>query len=113
MPHNLTLSGTPLGDKLLARGIHPTWDDMVRMIATARIVMPATMVRLSAGRLEFSKEAQALMFMAGANSIFTGDTLLTTPNPEFNEDSSMFDMLGLEGKPPHQPHKTSPYVNMC
>mmetsp|Transcript_3903 Transcript_3903/g.4770 ORF Transcript_3903/g.4770 Transcript_3903/m.4770 type:complete len:427 (-) Transcript_3903:69-1349(-) len=107
------VAGTPLGDKLLARGIHPTWDDMVRMIATARIVMPATMVRLSAGRLEFSKEAQALMFMAGANSIFTGDTLLTTPNPEFNEDNSMFEMLGLEGKPPHQPHKTSPYVNMC
>jgi len=106
------VAGTPLGDKLLARGIHPTWDDMVRMIAAARIVMPATMVRLSAGRLEFSKEAQALMFMAGANSIFTGDTLLTTPNPEFNEDNAMFEMLGLEGKPPHQPHRKSPYIHI-
>ena len=57
--------------------------DMVRMIATVRITMPQTMVRLSAGRLDMSMAEQALCFMAGANSIFAGDKLLTTPNPDF------------------------------
>lgn len=105
------VEGTPLGDQMLEEGGSPTWDDMVRMIATARIVMPATMVRLSAGRLSFSIEAQSLMFMAGANSIFTGDTLLTTPNPEFNIDNEMFKLLGLQGKPPHTAPLKSPYVH--
>jgi biotin synthase len=70
--------------------------DMVRMIATARILMPATMVRLSAGRNDMSIAEQALCFMAGANSIFAGDKLLTTPNPSFDDDNTMFSLLGLK-----------------
>jgi biotin synthase len=57
--------------------------------------MPASMVRLSAGRLSLSDEAQALCFLAGANSIFMGDRLLTTPNPEADEDRRLFDKLGM------------------
>lgn len=72
--------------------------DMVRMIATARILMPATMVRLSAGRNEMSIAEQALCFMAGANSIFAGDKLLTTPNPSFDDDNLMFQLLGLKAR---------------
>ncbi|MEO6455894.1 MAG: biotin synthase BioB [Ginsengibacter sp.] len=85
------VKGTPLEDQ-------PKVDiwDMVRMIATARILMPATMVRLSAGRAEMSIAEQALCFMAGANSIFAGDKLLTTPNPSFDDDSMMFQLLGLK-----------------
>lgn len=64
------------------------------MIATARIVMPKSMVRLSAGRVRFSQSEQAMCFLAGANSIFTGDKLLTTPNNEFTDDQQMFDLLG-------------------
>lgn len=69
--------------------------EMVRMVATTRIVMPSTQVRLSAGRTEMSREGQALCFFAGANSIFSGDKLLTTPNPDMNEDHIMFKELGL------------------
>ena len=65
------------------------------MIATARIIMPTSMVRLSAGRLELTDEAQALCFLAGANSIFMGDNLLTTPNPEENRDTEFLDKLGM------------------
>jgi biotin synthase len=65
------------------------------MIATTRIVMPKTTVRLSAGRTEMSTEAQALCFMAGASSIFAGEKLLTTPNPGEDRDAEMFDLLGL------------------
>jgi biotin synthase len=85
------VKGTPLQD-------NPKVDiwDMVRMIATARIVMPATMVRLSAGRTDMSIAEQAMCFMAGANSIFAGDKLLTTPNPSFDADMAMFDLLGLQ-----------------
>ncbi len=85
------VKGTPLEN-------NPKVDiwDMVRMIATARILMPATMVRLSAGRAEMSIAEQALCFMAGANSIFAGDKLLTTPNPSFDEDNAMFQLLGLK-----------------
>lgn len=85
------IAGTPLAN-------NPKVDiwDMVRMIATARILMPATMVRLSAGRTEMSVAEQALCFMAGANSIFAGDKLLTTPNPSFDEDNAMFQLLGLK-----------------
>lgn len=85
------IKGTPLAD-------NPKVDiwDMVKMIATARIIMPKAMVRLSAGRSEMSISEQAMCFMAGANSIFSGDTLLTTPNPDFNEDHAMFDLLGLK-----------------
>lgn len=67
---------------------------MVRMIATARIVMPRSMVRLSAGRVRFSQAEQAMCFLAGANSIFTGDKLLTTPNNEIDDDKKMFEVLG-------------------
>jgi biotin synthase len=85
------VAGTPLAD-------NPKVDvwDMVRMIATARILMPGTMVRLSAGRAEMSQSEQALCFMAGANSIFAGEKLLTTPNPTFEEDEQMFQLLGLK-----------------
>ncbi|AFD06902.1 biotin synthase BioB [Solitalea canadensis] len=79
--------------------------DMVRMIATARIVMPKSVVRLSAGRTEMSLADQALCFMAGANSIFAGDKLLTTPNPAFNEDMQMFDILGLKARESFKEHK--------
>lgn len=106
------VKGTPLGDALIAAGKETTWDEMVRMIATARIVMPRTSVRLSAGRKEFPEAAQALMFMAGANSVFTGDTLLTTANPATDVDSLMFAKLGLEGKPPHTQPKASPYTGI-
>jgi biotin synthase len=87
------IQGTPLGDQ-------PRVDiwDMVRMIATARILMPATMVRLSAGRAQMSVAEQAFCFMAGANSIFAGEKLLTTPNPSFDEDMQMFDLLGLTAR---------------
>ncbi|CAM9460424.1 unnamed protein product [Chrysoparadoxa australica] len=105
------VDGTPLGDNKEATGAGvPTAWDMARMIATARIVMPKTMVRLSAGRMSFSESEQALMFMAGANSIFAGDKLLTTPNPEFNEDQVLFDKLGLVGKPAHSAPLESPYA---
>jgi len=69
--------------------------EFVRTIAVARILMPASVVRLSAGRTEMNEATQALCFLAGANSIFYGDTLLTTPNPEQNEDLSLFDRLGI------------------
>ncbi len=84
------IKGTPLENNQKI----DTWD-MVRMIATARILMPATMVRLSAGRAEMSIPEQAFCFLAGANSIFAGDKLLTTPNPSFEEDNAMFSVLGL------------------
>lgn len=70
--------------------------DFVRMIATARILMPSSYVRLSAGRLQLSDEAQALCFIAGANSIFMGDKLLTTPNPENDRDQELLDKLGMK-----------------
>lgn len=84
--------------------------DMARAIATARILMPRTNVRLSAGRMSFSEAEQSLLYMAGANSIFTGDTLLTTSNPAFEKDQIMFDKMGLVGKPAHKPAKPTPYV---
>ena len=84
------VKGTPLEN-------NPKVDiwEMVRMIATARILMPGSMVRLSAGRAEMSVPEQAFCFMAGANSIFAGEKLLTTPNPGFEADQAMFDLLGL------------------
>ncbi|MCS6266060.1 MAG: biotin synthase BioB [Vampirovibrio sp.] len=69
--------------------------ELVRLIATTRIHLPKAKVRLSAGRLSLSEEGQALCFAAGANSIFSGDTLLTTPNPEANTDAKLFAKLGL------------------
>lgn len=78
--------------------------EFVRMVATARIVLPKTQVRLSAGRTEFSKEGQTLCFFAGANSIFAGDKLLTTPNPDVNEDKKLFDLLGIIPQSPFEKH---------
>lgn len=93
------VEGTPLAEQPRV----PV-QDMVRMIATARIIMPKSVVRLSAGRTAMSLSDQALCFMAGANSIFAGDKLLTTPNPAVNEDMQMFDILGLK---PREAYKKS------
>jgi biotin synthase len=87
----VAIAGTPLEHNQKV----DVWD-MIRMIATARILMPKAMVRLSAGRTSMSISEQALCFMAGANSIFAGDKLLTTPNPSFEEDDAMFKLLGLQ-----------------
>lgn len=91
------VEGTPMADQKVVE----IWE-MVRMVATTRIVFPESVVRLSAGRTSMSKEGQALCFMAGASSIFAGDMLLTTPNPEFNEDKELFEILGLKPKAPFQ-----------
>ncbi len=87
----VSIKGTPMEGRERVN----VWE-MVRMIATARIIMPKAMVRLSAGRNEMSYEQQALCFLAGANSIFTGEKLLTTPNPDFDADRQMFELLGLK-----------------
>jgi biotin synthase len=87
------VAGTPLEKQPKV-----TVDDMVRMVATTRILMPKTVVRLSAGRTEMSLSEQALCFMAGANSIFAGDKLLTTPNPSYASDMEMLKVLGLKPK---------------
>ena len=84
------VAGTPLGD---SPPIDPL--ELVRVIATARILMPGSIVRLSAGRLALSDEAQALCFLAGASSIFIGDKLLTTGNPEAERDRALLDRLGM------------------
>lgn len=90
------IAGTPLGDAILS-GRAPAIDgiEFARTIAVARITMPRSMVRLSAGREAMSDETQALCFLAGANSIFVGDQLLTTSNPGADRDSNLFDKLGL------------------
>lgn len=85
------VEGTPLEEQPKV----PIWD-MIRMIATARITMPKAMVRLSAGRVRMSYEDQALCFLAGANSIFAGDELLTTPNPGENKDKELFQLLNIK-----------------
>jgi biotin synthase len=90
----VAVEGTPLADRPQVS----IWD-MVRTIATARILMPQSMVRLSAGRVHMSEADQALCFLAGANSIFAGDKLLTTPNPEVDRDLLLFERLGLTPKP--------------
>ena len=87
----VAVEGTPLENQKPVE----IWE-MLRMIATTRIVMPKTVVRLSAGRQQMSVEGQALCFLAGANSIFTGEKLLTTPNPSFDADNAMFQLLGLK-----------------
>lgn len=121
----VAVKGTPFEDKKVPSGL-----DLVRCIATARLVMPATVVRLSAGRLELSAAdqvlalvycevkrrhrsshtrsdaalLQAMAFLAGANSIFSGDKLLTTPNPDKDDDAQLFDTLGLRGRPAFVPY---------
>lgn len=99
------VKGTPLEN-------NPKVDiwDMVRMIATARIIMPKTMVRLSAGRTEMTVAEQAWCFMAGANSIFTGEKLLTTPNPSTDEDAAMFELLGLRPRAAFKDEKSFAHV---
>lgn len=87
--------GTPLHDQA---PLDPLI--MVRAIATARILMPKSRVRLAAGRMQMSREATALCFFAGANSIFVGEKLLTTPNPEPSEDEILLESLGLEAMLP-------------
>jgi biotin synthase len=89
------ISGTPLGDKVLAEGQAVDGLEFVRTIAVARLVCPKAVVRLSAGREAMSRELQALCFLAGANSIFVGARLLTTPNPELDADDKLFADLGL------------------
>ncbi len=69
--------------------------EFIRTVAAARIMMPESWVRLSAGRTEMTRESQSLCFLAGANSIFAGDKLLTTANPEHDEDASLFEALGI------------------
>ena len=92
VPVNLLVAvqGTPLGDRTAEDPL-----ELVRMIATARVLMPRSYVRLSAGRLSLSDEAQVLCFLAGANSVFLGDTLLTTPNPEADTDRALFERVGI------------------
>ncbi|MBW2960357.1 biotin synthase BioB [Mesonia aestuariivivens] len=94
------VEGTPLEEQQKVS----IWE-MVRMVATTRIVMPQTQVRLSAGRTDMSREGQAMCFLAGANSIFAGDKLLTTPNPDVNEDMLMFKELGLNVQKPFEKHE--------
>jgi biotin synthase len=84
------VAGTPLADQPPVESL-----DLVRAIATARILMPMAMVRLSAGRERLSREAQLLCMMAGANSVFFGDTLLTTSNPAYKKDMALFEDAGL------------------
>jgi len=98
----VAVEGTPLEEEKPVE----IWD-MVRMVATTRIVMPETQVRLSAGRTQMSREGQAMCFFAGANSIFAGDKLLTTPNPDVNEDMKMFELLGMNPQKPFT-KKTQP-----
>ena len=89
------VAGTPLGDRVQAEGtIDPI--EFVRTVAVARLVCPKSMVRLSAGREAMSREMQALCFLAGANSIFVGGKLLTTPNPDEDEDDALFAALDLQ-----------------
>src|SRR5581483_11784291 len=87
----VAVEGTPLGNRSPEDPL-----ELVRMIATARILMPKSMVRLSAGRLSLSEEAQALCLLAGANSVFLGEKLLTTPNPEADADQRLFEKLGVK-----------------
>lgn len=94
----IAVPGTPLENQKRVS----VWE-MMRMIATARILMPKAMVRLSAGRVEMPVSEQALCFMSGANSIFTGEKLLTTANNDLDEDKQMFEVLGIT---PRRAHKT-------
>ncbi|MEM9694768.1 MAG: biotin synthase BioB [Myxococcota bacterium] len=89
------IEGTPLAELPPVEGT-----ELVRMVATARLMMPHSRVRLSAGRTELSREAQLMCLYAGANSIFYGDQLLTTPNPDVSEDRGLIEQAGLVPSPP-------------
>ncbi len=97
----IRVKGTPLADNLTADIDN---FEFIRTIAIARIMMPTSFVRLSAGRESMSEEMHAFCFMAGANSIFSGDKLLTTPNPEVDTDAQLFKKLGLSIKKSEQEH---------
>jgi len=98
------VKGTPLGDMLVDTPMAKIDDiEFVRTVAVARICMPMSMVRLSAGRESMSDAAQALCFMAGANSIFTGDKLLTAPNAGDDSDAALFVRLGLKAMAGEEP----------
>jgi biotin synthase len=106
------VEGTPLAKQQAEDPL-----ELVRMIATARVLMPKSFVRLSAGRLSLTDEAQALCFLAGANSIFMGDKLLTTPNPEADADQKLLGKLGMQLIPAsggatesHAPAETSAHA---
>jgi biotin synthase len=98
----IAVKGTPLQD---VKELDPF--EFIRMIAVARIVMPKSYVRLSAGRENMSDEMQAMCFFAGANSIFYGDKLLTTENPDMNHDLELFERLGIT------PEGGTPETNPC
>ncbi len=87
------VEGTPMEDQITVE----IWE-MIRMIATTRIIIPKSQVRLSAGITQMSPEGQDWCFMAGANSIFAGDKLLTTSNPDINQDIKLFEVLGLQAQ---------------
>ena len=89
----IKISGTPLENK---KDLNPF--DLIKTIAVARIMMPKSYIRLSAGRTNMNDSTQALAFFAGANSIFQGDVLLTAPNPDKNRDALLFDTLGLNSE---------------
>jgi biotin synthase len=94
--HLVQVEGTPL------HGTDPLDPlEFIRTIAVARITMPQARVRLSAGRRQMSEAVQALCFMAGANSIFYGDKLLTTGNPEVQADAALLDKLGMHSRTGH------------
>ena len=103
----VAVKGTPLENQQKV-----SIDEMLRMIATARIVMPRSVVRLSAGRNDMSVAEQALCFMAGANSIFAGEKLLTTANPSFDADMHMFKLLGLTPRAPFKDVKKNNLVEI-
>ena len=90
------MKNTPKIQEASSASLNPPCVPTVKMIATARILMPASVVRLSAGRAKMSASDQALCFMAGANSVFLGDVLLTTANPAVEEDRRLFADLGLQ-----------------
>lgn len=90
----IPVEGTPLGHSVPVEGF-----ELVRTIATARILMPDSVIRLTAGRTKMSDELQALCYFSGANSVFIGDVLLTEENPQQIKDNILFDKLGLEALP--------------
>jgi biotin synthase len=98
----MQVEGTPLGKSKRVDAL-----DLVRTVAAARITMPQSVVRLSAGREGMSDEAQALCFIAGANSIFVGSKLLTTPNPERSRDEELIARLGMAGETAEAPIRAS------
>lgn len=99
----IPVKGTPLENMPKV----PIWE-FIRMISTARILMPKAMIRLSAGRMQLQMIEQALCFLAGANSIHSGEKLLVTPNPEFDLDDAMLEILGLQKLEPFSTSLNNP-----